>query len=183
MIIVPIPLKLPKYEIQNIAEKFSKMLQLKPGNSVSRIVENLGGKIVYKSLIGNNFTSLYIKNYNDFTIFLPHETSAKMDRFTLVHNLGHLFLHYPILKKLNENAEMIIDRYLPENFSNNQEICKNEATWFSAAFLMPSKEFKDAYEKFDGSIEKLSIYFKVTQQMTSNRIISLERKTKNVYVI
>ena len=61
--------------------------------------------------------------------FLPRHTSPARDRFTVAHELGHLFLHH--------REGMGVARY---NRSGT-DLAEVEANWFAAAFLMPEGPF------------------------------------------
>lgn len=87
-----------------------------------------------------------------FEIGVPCVTSENRDRFTIAHELGHLYLHLDYAdpekwEKRVKNAEsqsndegcLIADSFMTRAGQNYNEY---EANDFAAAMLMPAKEFR-----------------------------------------
>ena len=83
--------------------------------------------ISYDGTIRKNCDGKYV-----ITLPSKFDSSNKRARFTLAHELGHLFLHYI----LGESTELVYTRL----GTNQVEYDANE---FAANFLMPTKLFKE----------------------------------------
>lgn len=171
----PIPCRLPKATVQKATELYAERIGFAPGSSITDVVDALGGRIVYMDFpLRGQTESIHIRGDNDFQIYLPSETSALRDRFTIAHELGHLLLHYPLVRKEHPdetNPEMGADRYLDDNASEDIRRCEWEANWFAAAFLMPSAAFIEAYNSV--TLEEVSRTFLVSTAAATNRAKSL----------
>ncbi|WP_281408259.1 ImmA/IrrE family metallo-endopeptidase [Methylobacterium sp. WL6] len=105
-------------------------------------------------------------------MFLPSITSVVRDRFTIAHELGHLFLHYPLATASNRGAVMVATRWVDEE---NQDLRRAEweANWFAAAFLMPSQDFIKSYRSNLNSVEVTAVEFGVSSKAAGIRAQSL----------
>lgn len=115
---------------------------------IDAFVQELGGRTQY----ANNEESLDVRRIGEFTIYIPHFTSARRDRFTKAHELGHYFLHYVYAKK---SEPMKCGR-------GGRDRAETEANVFASALLMPEKEFKSSFEELDGDFWKLASRFDVS---------------------
>lgn len=167
----PIPTHASKATISVFAESVSKELNYRPGLPIEQIVSTIGGTICYTSYNQDDAPeSIIVRPDLTFEIFLSSLTSQNRDRFTIAHELGHLFLHYPLVKKLNPSASMRATRWVDEGNQDLQR-CEWEANWFAASFLMPSSEFKTKAIKMD--IDALSSHFGVSRNAAEVRKKSL----------
>lgn len=159
----PSPCNAGKTAIIAAAEKFARDVELQPGDALETIVERLGGRVCYKALDEADFDdgSIVVEGQGDFTITLPTYTGAARDRFTIAHELGHYFLHYPLCC-----APMAAKRY-------GSDRVEWEANWFAAGLLMPSAQFQSAYETYAGDLAKLAALFRVSMQAATIRAKSL----------
>jgi len=123
--------------IDAFATDCARKLGYRAGTDLEPIVKHLGGHISYQSLddVARNEASIRVDGPNQFEIFLPDHTSWERDRFSIAHELGHYFLHFPLKKE-----PMVAQRF----GSNRVEW---EANWFAAGFLMPKEEFAAQFEK------------------------------------
>jgi hypothetical protein len=175
----PIPCRATKAAIQSAVERYAVRIGFRPGGDISATVESLGGRIIYRDFFigapGSCPESIHVRAADDFDIFVPHETTVSRDRFTIAHELGHLFLHYPAVRLRYSNVlpvEMAATRYLPDAASEEIKRCEWEANWFAAAFLMPSTAFKDACSQ-EGDIGVIARRFLVSPSAVRNRKSSL----------
>ncbi|WP_063921329.1 ImmA/IrrE family metallo-endopeptidase [Bradyrhizobium sp. DOA1] len=169
----PEPIRASKASVWAHAEKVATALNFAPGNSIEPLVARLGGRLLYRNELRSGGAipeSIVVRASNDFTIYLPTMTSPERDRFTIAHELGHLFLHYPRVKKLHPGAEMVATRWVDED-DKDQQRAEWEANWFAAAFLMPKAEFEKAY--WDDDMEELAERFAVSVQAAEVRAKSL----------
>jgi Zn-dependent peptidase ImmA (M78 family) len=172
----PLPTGLYKTDVWALAEQAAERLGFQVGDPLEPVVEGLGGTIVRKDPItqdGRLPESIVVRSRKDFTIYLATITSFKRDRFTIVHELGHLFLHYPIALKAHPGLPMIATRWVGEGDAVHQR-SEWEANWFAAAFLMPAERFVLYCE--DHSVAECSRKFEVSSSAVENRAKSLGLK-------
>lgn len=158
------PCNLSKSVIEKFASDFARNIGVRVGAPLEPVIERLGGVILYISNSEFDRTggaSIFVKSLGSFTIFLPDYTSPLRDRFSIAHELGHLALHYPLLRKPMKAA-----RY----GSNRAEW---EANWFAAGFLMPEAEFRREFENRDHDIAEVATKFVVSEQAAEVRARSL----------
>ncbi|WP_017931093.1 ImmA/IrrE family metallo-endopeptidase [Robiginitomaculum antarcticum] len=159
-----------------IAENAAKHYGYTIGGDIVRIVESLGGKIILKNFWAEGSQeagSLDVIDHNDFTIFIPEDTSEIRDRFTIAHELGHYVLHYlwPLQVKGREKFCLRASRY-------GSDRPEWEANWFAAAFLMPEDEFKKVAKRKSNSIEQMAKHFAVSLKAAETRAKVLEIELK-----
>lgn len=134
----------------------------------------MGGSIVYKNPvkeIGRLPESIIVRARNDFTIYLPVMTSLSRDRFTIAHELGHFFIHYPLVEKRYPGRPMAATRWVDEK-DDDLRRTEWEANWFAAAFLMPSDDFSAAYRR-NRDPKHLATLFSVSPKAAEIRIDNL----------
>lgn len=170
----PKPLNATKASVWAYAEKVAQALNFKPADPVEPIVARLGGHIEFRSAslrAAGLPESIVVRSRTDFTIYLPNMTSAVRDRFTVAHELGHFFLHYPRAAEEAPGVPMIATRWVDEN-DREQQRAEWEANWFAAAFLMPANLFLDTMQRFK-QIERAAEIFAVSVQAADVRAKSL----------
>ena len=87
------PAQLSNASIQAYAEKVGNHHHVYDPDgcaNISAFLRRLGGAVEYAT----DDESLHVRERGNFTIFIPHFTSSRRDRFTIAHELGHYFLHY-----------------------------------------------------------------------------------------
>ena len=133
---------------------------------------SLNGKIEYQDA-GDSETPEAIRVEADgrFTIVLPTMTSAARDRFTIAHELGHFFLHFPLLKKRQAGGGMTATRWV-DAADAAQQRCEWEANWFAAAFVMPEAKFRQSVKSLP-SLSDVARAFGVSEQAVEVRCKSL----------
>jgi Zn-dependent peptidase ImmA (M78 family) len=126
----------PKDFIETLAEKASAGM-LPPGADILALTKRLGGRIHYRNMFDGDFEvdTIYVHRPNDFDIVLPDHSTPRRDRFTIAHELGHYFLHSWMGQRPLKAARSGSDR------------AEWEANWFAAGFLMPKKQFLDAFHE------------------------------------
>lgn len=174
-IYAPVPCRATKTAIQSAAEHYARRIGFNPGDSIIDLVEKLGGEVLYRDFFKVGAESIHVRASNDFDVYVPNDTSPTRDRFTIGHELGHLLLHYPMLQKLHpgQKVEMRARRYLPPDASEEERRAEWEANWFSAALIMPSDEFNQAWEASGGDLESVARDFLVSTLAAENRAKSL----------
>lgn len=160
-----------KTHIFKLAELVNDALEFQAGDDIINIVHHLGGEIeVTNTLLSDpeKSGSLYVDDQDDFKIILPSHTSTRRDRFTIAHELGHLFLHYTWQKRHEDEARKYMFALRKES-----ERVEWEANWFAAAFLMPSEKFQEIYMAEEGDINSIAEIFDVSNQAAEIRAKNL----------
>lgn len=142
----PIPSMASKAKVWAFAEKQRKKVGLTNGFDLSELVSRNGGAITYIGMFDEDQTdAIVVEPDNSFVIHLSSETGVLRDNFTIAHELGHLLLHWPIVRKTHVGCGMRATRSVDK--SNDKLIrCEWEANWFASAFLMPAEAFRDAFD-------------------------------------
>lgn len=160
-----------KVRVFSFAEDVAKKVRFAPGDSMEPTVARLGGRIVYGTPATTDLRApeaIVVEGPQQFTIYLPSTTSAQRDRFTVAHELGHLFLHYPMVQREHSGARMIATRWVDTEDRTAQR-AEWEANWFAAAFLMPAAAFRADMHMTDS---QLAAKYGVSEQA-----IGIRRKT------
>ncbi|WP_372097045.1 ImmA/IrrE family metallo-endopeptidase [Tistrella mobilis] len=178
-VVPPMPCRASKAVIQEAAEKYAGKINFLPGGDLFKLVRRLGGQIRFRDFSpGHQRESIHVRSAKDFDLFLPDDTSPLRDRFTIGHELGHLLLHYPVVRRAagDTPVEMVATRYLPEDASDDVRRCEWEANWFAAAFLMPVGPFIQAWHETGGDPADIAsrFFMSVEAVRTRARSLSLE---------
>lgn len=174
-IVEPVPTRMLKAKVHSFAESVAARLNFKHSDAIEPLVVRLGGRVEYKTadLTSDKLPeSIIVRSLNDFTIFLPSITSVVRDRFTIAHELGHLFLHYPLAAAGRNDAVMIATRWVDDSNEALQR-AEWEANWFAAAFLMPSEDFTLAYKVNLNDLDITAMQFGVSAKAAEIRAQSL----------
>lgn len=169
----PKPLYIKKKVVEQFAQDIATHLQFNYADDLFVFVEKLGGKIS----VGNTGQediesgSILIDKDAKFEIFISPFTSIERDRFTISHELGHLFLHYPETQgEMASGSIFRATRYVDPNDSQ-QQVAEREANWFAASLLMPEKQFREVYST--KGQEQAEIEFKMSASAVRIRAQSL----------
>jgi Zn-dependent peptidase ImmA (M78 family) len=143
----PIPSQATKSFVWNFAEEQRNKVRLGNGFQLVELVNRNRGKIEYIDFMDDDQTdAIVVQPDGSFLIRLSSHTGVLRDNFTIAHELGHKLLHWPLVKKMHQGAGMKATRSV--DASNTDLVrCEWEANWFASAFLMPSAEFKVAYDQ------------------------------------
>lgn len=140
----PIPIRATKQAVSQFAEQVAQRLGYGPGSSMHEVVSKLKGRISYHDEVSPDTRipeSIVVSPDGAFQIFLPTVTSSERDRFTIAHELGHFFLHFPTIRDQHPGATMVATRWVNQH-DDTQKRAEWEANWFAAAFVMPSEAFR-----------------------------------------
>lgn len=152
------PARLTNAAIQEYAERVGEHHNLydESGHAdIDRFIFSLGGNTTYAT----NDESLHVTKPGDFTIFIPHFTSSRRDRFTKAHELGHYFLHYLYS---DTDGERSFGR-------GGRDRVETEANVFASALLMPSGPFRRSHKELGGDKWALAARFEVSPQAAEVR--------------
>lgn len=163
------------------AEVLFDKLGLKPGFDIKETVERLGGEIQIKENLKENIEAQICPKEGSNDGFLiecktAFDNNDVYTRFSIAHELGHLFLHMAIPD--DEKGYKLIGSFHKEE--QNTSINEWEAEEFAAAFLMPENIFRikvDAVwmdNKINDKIEYIANMFKVPYKSVITRGKGLE---------
>lgn len=141
-----------------------------PNTNIETLVRELGGTIKKVDASQLSFAEGRIQKTGDnqFTITIDQDQSAERQKFTIAHELGHLFLHmgYQIDEEKWKNQTTPFNR-----FGNTEQ--EYEAHEFAASLLMPKdiyiREFKKNITGKTVDIAAIADYFQVSLAAASNR--------------
>lgn len=144
--IPPTPSRATKARIFEFAEQQRHKTGLKNGFELPDLVKRNRGDLSYIGFLDDDQTdAIVVEPDNSFRIRLSSHTGALRDNFTIAHELGHLLLHWPIVRRDNVDCGMRATRRVDDT---NEALrrCEWEANWFASAFLMPEEAFRKAYD-------------------------------------
>lgn len=153
--------------INNLAYNIREVLKLQTPIDLSTLVNELEGKIEYSSDIDGKEARIQKLDIGEkkFLVTLPETTTHVRDRFTIAHELGHLFLHMGYLIDDEKWASTgIYKDSAYYRFGHTEE--EYEANEFAGALLMPEKEFTETANKFKQNntydLDKIAEHFNVS---------------------
>lgn len=172
--VLPIPGYYSKAAVGKSAEALAQELNFEIGDALEPLVEELGGSIVYGHTDDDEVDggSIVVRDYDDFEVILSEFTSPSRDRFTIAHELGHLFLHFPLVAAQNAGCTMRATRWV-DNRDSDQQRAEWEANWFAAAFLMPEEPFLKSVD--EQGIRYAAVKFNVSSSAAGVRLSSLRK--------
>jgi Zn-dependent peptidase ImmA (M78 family) len=141
-------------EISALADTVRDSLELDIPVDLNEAVKRLGGLLCEIRIDESQPEATVRKAGERFEISLRHNAIPARKRFSIAHELGHLFLHMGYLRdpetwqKSHDYKDSIYHRF-------GYGIEEEEANLFAAAFLMPEKEFRVAAQIHPQSQESL----------------------------
>ncbi|MEW6237309.1 MAG: ImmA/IrrE family metallo-endopeptidase [Candidatus Omnitrophota bacterium] len=158
--------------INRLVDKIREVFELETPLNVRTVVQKLGGKLVQRDNEELECEASIQKDGNGFKIILDENAYKNRKRFSVAHELGHLFLHMGYLvdddkwNSVGEYTDSVYHRY-------GYGIEENEASEFAAALLMPKEEFIEiANQNLDHNmyrIQPIAKHFDVSTEAASNR--------------
>jgi Zn-dependent peptidase ImmA (M78 family) len=159
-------------EINLLATTIRDGLELESPIDVQEAVKRLGGILTMENSLENNMEAKVRKSGDSFQIVLQKTKPAARKRFSIAHEIGHLFLHMGYLidpEKWNRTQEYRDSIYY--RFGHGLE--EREANEFAAAFLMPEDEFKDIAQQTEntgaGLLNAIALHFQTSKDAVLNR--------------
>ena len=139
-----------------------------PIQDIEEFVRSLGGTI--QTDIKYSDGSIEKDGNNSFKIIVSPFQDEKRRRFTIAHELGHLFLHMGYL--INQEVWNRQDKNIYHRVGSSEK--EYQANEFAAAFLMPKAEYlkimnENVIEKNEVDTSKIAEYFNVSVEAASNR--------------
>lgn len=133
-------------EINGLARTILDGLELQVPVNLELAVERLGGELRVVEQMERNMEALIRKRDERFVIELAESKPESRKRFSIAHELGHLFLHMGYLldpdawDKTGDYKDAVYFRF---GYGSEEA----EANEFAAAFLMPESEFEVAVKE------------------------------------
>lgn len=162
-------------QINELAETIRRESNLNTPLNLEQLrnfIEELGGQLEFDEL-NDDIDGIIRKNVNNFQILLSNANNVTEERkkFTLCHELGHLFLHMNYLdEEAWNNSDDYEDTAYARNGYSEEEYDAHE---FAAALLMPKEEYKEVVknntENGICNISHVSNYFEVSLEAATNR--------------
>ena len=150
-------------DISGFAERIGAVLKFQPGADLEPVVSRLNGTIEYLLLDERDSkkASITVEKGGKFTIRLSAAIFPLQKRFSIAHELGHLFLH-------SRYGEVALEAFHDDERENEQ--AESEAHEFACAFLMPAKIVNRAAKAFGNDSLKAAAYFMVPEPIARQRM-------------
>lgn len=151
---------------QDIIELYSIQIPIK---NINDVVTKLGGRVEESIDIENMSDGSIKKQDNGFIIKVSPFQSTERKKFTIAHELGHLFLHmgYRI------NSELWDKQKNETYYRSGDSLMEYQANEFAAALLMPKNSYKEIMNQYtignEVETDKVADYFGVSISAASNR--------------
>lgn len=160
-------------KINDIAESIRDILGLSTPieiNDMEKVIKKINGRVIQNADIWDFVDGKIYREADGFVIEIPWFQSEYRNKFTITHELGHLFLHMGYLID-DELWEMNREKIYLRKEIGEMEYQANE---FAGSFLMPRKEFFEVMkENYIGNgqynMERVAEHFKVSKEAAVNR--------------
>lgn len=142
-----------------------------PINNIDEVVKNLGGIVKQEENFMREVEGSVQKVDEGFIIFVSPYQSEERRKFTIAHELGHLFLHmgYKINQSLWDSQKSTT------YYRAGDSKVEYQANEFAAALLMPKDKYKEIMDKNTDfttntvNTSEIAKYFGVSISAASNR--------------
>ena len=153
--------------INDIAEKVRGLMELsdKPDVDMDDVVKRLGGTISRFSDYSSYERIIKGEGLN-FKIEINENNAETRQRFSIAHELGHLFLH---MKFPSSEWEAIAVGEMHRRTPGMYSITEEEASEFAGAFLMPAELFRKAIKQHSEDRDKIAKHFNVSADAVARR--------------
>ena len=163
-------------EISDLTNTLRESLNLQVPIDVRGAVERLGGELIEGSALDVSVEALVRRKMDSFQIVLHDNKPDRRKRFSIAHEMGHLFLHMGYL--INPELWGTMDEYKDSVYYRyGHGVEEDEANEFAACLLMPESEFRAALSKCTEDpntvLETLSERFDVSKEAVSIRARNL----------
>lgn len=143
---------------------------------IEEAVESIGISVKYSDMthLCPNDISGYVRVINGKPEIIVNSTDVETRRrFTIAHELGHVFLHWKWVPNKELSERFLEVSYRNGKYTPEERIKEKEADMFAAEFLAPRKKVESSLKKYieDGildkedQIERLARDYKVSNQM------------------
>ena len=156
--------------INNLTQDIIDLYNIQiPIQNINDVVTTLGGCVEESVDIVNMSDGSIRKQDDGFIIYVSPFQSLERKKFTIAHELGHLFLHmgYRI------NVELWNKQKNSTYYRSGDSLMEYQANEFAAALLMPKKVYKRIMDQYtvgrEVETDKVADYFGVSVSAASNR--------------
>lgn len=143
---------------------------------IEKAVERIGIDVKYSDMthLKEKDVSGYVFSKNGkITIVVNINDIRQRQRFTIAHELGHVFLHWGWLPNKKLKERMLEVSYRNGEYTDEQLEREEEADKFAAEFLAPRKNVQESLKKYkqqgildkEKQIELLSLDYNVSYTM------------------
>lgn len=181
-IYTPEPIRTSREQIESFVDELSRTLSFSYKDDLWSLVSRLNGVIEIGSTgeEDRQSGSIIVNNSGKFKIFLSPFTSVNRDRFTIAHELGHFFLHYPVIRNEMRSLDVFRATRFVDETNPSQRLAEKEANWFAFGLLMPRIDFEKYYEESEGDLGLLAREFRVSLQAVSIREQTLQLRDRKM---
>lgn len=156
--------------INNLTQDIIDLYNIQiPIQNINDVVSALGGRVEESTDIENMSDGSIRKLDDGFVIYVSPFQGSERRKFTIAHELGHLFLHmgYKI------NSELWNKQENATYYRTGDSLMEYQANEFAAALLMPKKTYKKIMDQYTTGnkveTDKIAGYFGVSVSAASNR--------------
>lgn len=156
--------------INNLTQDIIDLYNIQiPIQNIDEVVKKIGGRVEESLDIDNMFDGSIRKQDDGFIIYISPFQSTERRKFTIAHELGHLFLHmgYRI------NSDLWNKQMDATYYRAGDSLLEYQANEFAAALLMPKKIYKVIMDQHtignEVETDKIASYFGVSISAASNR--------------
>lgn len=156
--------------INNLTQDIIDLYNIEiPIQNINDVVTALDGRVEESIDIDYMSDGSIRKQDNGFVIYVSPFQSAERRKFTIAHELGHLFLHmgYRI------NSDLWNKQKNATYYRTGDSLMEYQANEFAAALLMPKKAYKEIMDQYtignEVETDKIASYFGVSISAASNR--------------
>lgn len=141
-------------------------IQIEPLD-LNAVAKELSVKIEYINFENSEISGKLYNKEGKWIIEVNKKHAQVRQRFTIAHELAHLVLH----RNMNSSFE---DAIFFRSDDNNAK--ERQANLFASELLLPKKIFFEKIKSFDGDIQKIAEYFKVSTMVVRLRAQQLDLK-------
>lgn len=159
-----------KILINNLTQDIINLYNIQiPIKNINDVVATLGGSVEESINIDNMPNNGIRKQNNGFIIYTSPFQSLEKKKFTIAHELGHLFLHMGY----KTNPELWDKQKNASYYKADNLLKEYQANEFAAALLMPQEAYEKIMNQYTigNKVEtcKIADYFEVSVSLASNR--------------
>lgn len=156
--------------INNLTQDIINVYEIQiPIIDIDDVVYKLNGRVEEDFFLENMSDGSVRRQGDGFVIYVSPFQSEERRKFTIAHELGHLFLHMGY--KINE--ELWNRQEKATYYRAGDSLVEYQANEFAAALLMPRNKYKEIMDKntVGNMVETVGIanYFGVSVSAASNR--------------
>ena len=156
--------------INNLTQDIIDLYNIQiPIQNIDEVVKKIGGRVEESLDIDNMFDGSIRKQDDGFIIYISPFQSTERRKFTIAHELGHLFLHMGY----RVNSDLWNKQMDATYYRAGDSLLEYQANEFAAALLMPKKIYKVIMDQHtignEVETDKIASYFGVSISAASNR--------------